>query len=209
MKVAIYARVSTADKEQDPETQLIAVRFFCEALGWTVHREYVDRASAMDLRHRQEWRTLLDDAARRRFQMVVVFRLDRAFRSVKEMHETLAAWGAVGVDFTSVRERFETSTALGRLLLNLLASLAEFELEMISERVRAGMDRAKREGKQLGRRSVWDRPGFEAQFWKALEALTAGNISKGEAASQLKIGHATLNRELRRLGLDGSDLEGE
>jgi hypothetical protein len=127
------------------------LRDFCAAQGWEVYREYVGQAPANDLLHRVQWRQLLDDAAKRRFSAVLVFKLDRAFRSVKHMHDTLAAWELVGVSFQSYRERFDTSTALGRLLLNLLASLAEFELELIRERVKAGMEWARRQGKKIGR----------------------------------------------------------
>ena len=92
MRVGLYARVSTLDKDQDPETQLVALREFVRAQGWEIFREYVDHAPARDLTHRTAWRELLDDAARKRFKTVVVFRLDRAFRSVKDMHDTLATW---------------------------------------------------------------------------------------------------------------------
>lgn len=91
MKVALAARVSTSDRDQDPETQLMVLRDYCRAQGWEVYREYVDRAPANDIAHRTAWRDLLDDAARRKFQVVLVFKLDRAFRSVKHMHDTLAA----------------------------------------------------------------------------------------------------------------------
>ena len=138
MKVAVYARVSTSDKDQDPETQLMPLRDFCIAQGLEVFDEYVDYASASDLAHRTGWRRLLDDAAKRRFKMVLVFKLDRGFRSVKHMHDTLSAWELVGVSFNSLTEQFDTSTAMGRLILNLLTALAEFELELIRERVKAG-----------------------------------------------------------------------
>ena len=95
MKVAIYGRVSTSDKEQDVETQLMPLRDFCLAQDWEVYKEYVDQAPANDLAHRVQWRVLLDDAAKRRFSVVLVFKLDRAFRSVKHMHDTLAAWEMV------------------------------------------------------------------------------------------------------------------
>ncbi len=121
--VALLARVSTSDKNQDPETQLMPLRDYCQAHGWEIYQEYVDHAPANDLAHRIAWRQLLDDAAKKRFSVVLVFKLDRAFRSVKHMHDTLAAWEVVGVSFKSLREQFDTSTALGRLLLNLLASL--------------------------------------------------------------------------------------
>src|SRR5918999_773597 len=169
MKIALYARVSTSDKDQDPETQLLPLRDFCTAQGWEVYREYVDQAPANDLAHRTQWRQLLDDAAKRRFTAVLVFKLDCAFWSVRHMHDTLAAWELVGVSFQSYRERFDTSTALGRLLLTLLASLADFELELIRERVRAGMERARRQGKKIGRPKVIDRRGFSRRFGDILE----------------------------------------
>jgi len=157
--------------------------------------EYVDQASASDLRRRVAWRRLLDDSAKRKFHAVIVFKLDRAFRSVKDMHDTLGAWETAGVSFRSVREEFDTSTAMGRLLLNLLASLAEFELEMIRERVVAGMDRARRQGKPIGRRKVSEYyPDWEKRFKTILERLSSGEMSKREAARCLGIGVATLYR---------------
>ena len=196
MKVAIYARVSTSDKEQNVETQLLPLRDFLLAQDWEVYREYVDQAPANDLAHRVQWRQLLDDAAKRKFTLVLVFKLDRAFRSVKHMHDTLAAWEMVGVSFQSLREQFDTSTALGRLLLNLLAALAEFELELIRERVKAGMDRARRQGGQIGRPKVTDRKAFKKRFGDILERLNGGDISRRQAAKELGIGYATLKRLL-------------
>jgi DNA invertase Pin-like site-specific DNA recombinase len=196
MKIGGYARVSTSDKDQDPLTQLLPLRDFCLAQGWEVYREYVDQAPANDLAHRLQWRALLDDAAKRKFSIVLVFKLDRAFRSVKHMHDTLAAWELVGVNFKSLREQFDTSTALGWLLLNLLASLAEFELELIRERVKAGMERARRQGKKIGRPRVIDRRGFQSRFGAILERLLKGDISRRQAAKELNIGYATLLRLL-------------
>ena len=145
----LYARVSTTDKDQDPDTQLFPLREYCGANDWHIAGEYVDRASARDLAHRKDWRNLLDHCSRRRGKfVVVVFKLDRAFRSVKDMHDTLATWELQDIEFRSIREQFDTSTAVGRLLLNMLAAVAEFELEMIRERVKAGMDRARRQGNE-------------------------------------------------------------
>ena len=203
MKVALYARVSTSDKDQEPETQLMALRDFVRAQGWETYREYVDQAPANDMAHRTAWRELLDAGAKKRFQVVLVFKLDRAFRSVKHMHDTLSAWEAVGVSFQSVRERFDTSTALGRLLLNLLASLAEFELELIRERVKAGMDRARRQGHRIGRPRVTERLGFKQHSGAVLERLGRGEISRRRAAEELGIGYATLKRLLEDRNHDG------
>ena len=202
MRVALYAKVSTSDGDQNPETQLMALRDYCKTQGWEVVTEYVDQASARDLARRTAWRDLLDDAAKRRFKAVVVFKLDRAFRSVKDMHDTLAAWDGLGVAFKSIREQFDTSTAVGRLLLNMLAAVAEFELEMIRERVKAGMDRARRQGKRIGRPRVMDRRGFKSRFGAILERISGGDISRRQAARELGIGYATLKRLLDAHGSD-------
>ena len=202
--VCLYARISTSDNDQDPETQLMALRDYCRANDWEVVKEYVDTASARDLAHRTAWRELLDDCAKRKCKVVVVFKLDRAFRSVKDMHDTLAVWELLGVEFRSLREQFETSTAVGRLLLNMLAAVAEFELEMIRERVKAGMDRARRQGKRIGRPSVMDRRGFKKRFRAVLERLNDGHISRRNAAKELGIGYATLKRLLDVNGVGGS-----
>jgi len=196
MIVAIYSRVSTADKQQDPETQLLPLRDFCRAQGWKVFKEYVDQASALDVARRSAWRELMDDATKRKFKAVVVFKLDRSFRSVKHLHDTLALWETLGIGFKSIREQFDTTTPLGRLLMNLIASLAEFELELIRERVKAGMDRAARQGKKIGRPSVTVRRGFTKKYEEVTQLLAKGKISRRQAAKRLNIGYATLKRLL-------------
>ena len=89
---------------------------------------------------------------------------------------------------------FETTTAAGRLMLNILGSLAEFELELIRERVKAGMDRARRRGKRIGRPGVTDRRGFDRRFGAILERLSSGELSRRKAAFEPGIGYATLKR---------------
>ena len=199
MKVAIYARVSTSDKEQNPETQLMPLKDLCEAKGWVVYAVYVDEASAHNFRGRTAWRKMLDDAAKGRFDAVLVFKLDRAFRSVKDMHDTLSVWDMVGVGFLSLKENFDTSTAVGRLMLNLLASVAEFELDLIRERVKAGMDRARRQGKRLGRHKIEDTEGHEDflnRFAAILPRLSAGEISLNKASKELGVSPRTLRRRI-------------
>jgi len=196
MKVAIYARVSTSDKDQNPETQLIHLRDYCTAQGWEVFQEYVDTASALDIAHRTAWRELMDDAAKHRFKTVLVFKLDRAFRSVKHMHDTLHTWEMLEVAFKSQREQFDTGTPVGRLMLNMLAALAEFELELIRERVKAGMERARRQGKRIGRPKITEKRGFKTHFKLMLKRLYDGDVSRRQAARELGIGYATLKRLL-------------
>ena len=194
MKVGLYARVSTSDKDQDPEVQLAALREYCEDQGWFIVEEYVDEVSAVDLRRRVSWRKLLDDAAKRRFETVFVFKLDRAFRSVKDMHDTLSAWEKVGVSLRSLKEDLDTQTALGRLLMNLLAALAEFELEMIRDRVMAGMEHARSKGVHIGRPRLSQRKGFEGKLAKVLPRLQSGEITEVRAAEELRISVRSLKR---------------
>jgi len=97
------------------------------------------------------------------------------------MHDTLAVWDALPVGFLSVQEGFDTTTARGRLLLNLLASLAEFELETIRERVKAGMDRAKQEGKQIGNRPIQQNRKKWSAACAAVEAIAQGRLGYRKA----------------------------
>ncbi len=95
-RVGIYARVSTSDKDQNVETQLLPLRDFAQAQGWEIRCEYIDYAPATDLAHRNQWRQLLDDASRRKLDLVLVWKMDRAFRSVLDAATTLErlrGWG--------------------------------------------------------------------------------------------------------------------
>ena len=199
MKVALYARVSTDDKGQDPVTQLIAMRDLCRREGWEIFAEYVDQAKARDLAHRTAWRALLADAARRRFKSVLVFKLDRAFRSVKHKHEALTVLEASGVAFRAVDQPFDTASPIGALMLTMLAAFAEFELEQIRERILAGMERARRAGKRIGRPSIADRRGdrFHKALARILPMARSGDISLTAAAGQLGVSRRQVSRYLQ------------
>lgn len=196
--VALYARVSTRDKDQDPEVQLARLRDYCKHKGWQITEEYVDYASAVDLRGRRRWRDLLDDVASRRVKRLVVFKLDRAFRSVKDMHDTLGMLGAVGCEFESSQEQFETSTAVGRLMLNIMASMAEFELELIRERVEAGMELARKKGKLIHRPRLEQRDEkLAARLERMIPRIASGEVNKSQAAKRLGMSRATLSRRIK------------
>lgn len=151
MKAALYVRVSTRDKDQNPETQLRLLREYVERREWTVEGEYIDYAAAGQWGERQAWLELRSRVEGRNVDAVVVLRLDRAFRSVKDTHDGLEYFDRYGVGFVSATQDLDTSSASGRLVLNLLAVFAEFESDMISERVSEGIARAQAEGKRLGR----------------------------------------------------------
>ena len=196
IRVAMYARVSTRDKDQDPELQVATMRDYASARGWEPS-EYVDKAAAGDLAHRTAWARLLDDARRRRVDRVLVWKLDRAFRSTLHALATLRDLEHAGVGFASLTQpELDTTSATGRLVFTILAAVAEMERELIADRVREGMRLAASRGARIGRPPVTTRPGFAVRWPKIRTELAAGRISRRQAARQLRIGTATLNRLL-------------
>jgi DNA invertase Pin-like site-specific DNA recombinase len=197
MRAALYGRVSTSDKNQDPETQLIPMREFVVAQGWDAQGEYVDHAPATDLVHRTAWRDLLDQASRRRFDVLLVWKMDRAFRSVLDAATTLERLRSWGVGLRSFTEPWlDTTSPFGEALYYITVAYAQLERGILRERVKAGMDRARRQGKRIGRPRVIDRRGFKNRFGAVLERLNNREISRRQAARELGIGYATLKRLL-------------
>ena len=195
-RVALYPRVSTSDKEQDVETQLLPLREFAEAQGWETYWTYIDMASATDLAHRHDWRELLEDGSKRRFDLVPLWRMDRGFRSVLDAAtlERLRTWG---LGLRSYSEPWlDTTSPFGEALYYITVAYAQLERGILRERVKAGMDRARRQGRQIGRPRVMDRKGFKKRFGAILERLNGGSISRRQAAKELNIGYATLKRLL-------------
>jgi DNA invertase Pin-like site-specific DNA recombinase len=148
-RAAIYARVSTTD--QTCENQLLELRRYCEARGWHA-TEYVDTGISGAKDRRPALDALLKDAKRRRFDVLVCWRLDRLGRNLRHLVTMLEDLNHVGVAFVSLGEGIDCTTPAGKLQLHILAALAEFERERIRERIHAGIARAKREGTRLGRR---------------------------------------------------------
>jgi putative DNA-invertase from lambdoid prophage Rac len=201
MKVAFYARVSTSDKEQDPETQLVPLREFVSAQGWEVYREHVDYAPANNLLHRVQWRQLLEDASKRRFDLLLVWRMDRAFRSVLDAATTLERLRGWGLGLRSYTEPWlDTTSPFGEALYYITIAYAQLERGILRERVKAGMERARRQGHRIGRPKVTDRKGFSRRFGAILGCLLKGDISRRQAAKELGIGYATLKRLLDSYG---------
>ncbi len=195
IRVGLYARVSTSDKEQDPLTQLLPLREFVQAQGWQTFREYVDEASASDLRRRAQWRQLLDDASRRRFDLLLVWRMDRAFRSVLDAATTLEHLRSWGVGLRSYSEQWiDTTSPFGEALYYITVAFAQLEKGILRERVRAGMERARKKGLKLGRPRVEDARGFKRAFATLLPRLLEGNLSVRQAAAALHVSPRTVLR---------------
>jgi DNA invertase Pin-like site-specific DNA recombinase len=149
MTAALYARVSTAD--QTCENQLMELREYCQARSWTIAREFIDQGVSGSKDRRPALDALVSDAKRRRFDVVVCWRLDRLGRNLRHLVILLEELQTLGIGFVSLGEGIDLATPAGRLQLHILAALAEFERARIQERIRAGLARARAQGRRLGR----------------------------------------------------------
>ena len=187
MKAAIYARVSTANNGQDPRVQTRELGEFCERRGWMLMPEYGDLGISGTKEKRPALDRLMADTHKRKFDVVVVWRLDRFARSVSHLLRALETFNALGIAFVSLSEQLDTSTPTGKMIFTVLGAVAELERSLIVERVRAGLRNARAKGKKLGRpKKVMDETriaGLRAQgrSWRAI-------------AGQLGVGLATFHR---------------
>jgi putative DNA-invertase from lambdoid prophage Rac len=151
IRAVIYARVSTQD--QNASMQVRELRDYATRRGWLIVKEFVDTGWSGSKASRPELDNLMRDAALRRFDAVLVYKLDRFGRSVLNLSQSLAALDSYGIRFVSVSQGLDTdaSNPTSRLLLNILCSVAEFERELIKERTLSGIAAARAKGKTLGR----------------------------------------------------------
>lgn len=184
-RVAIYARVSTANGGQNPSLQTRELKEYCEHRDWQLAGEYVDTGISGAKERRPELDRLMADAHRRRFDAVVVWKFDRFARSVSHLLRALETFRALGIEFVSFSEQLDTSTPAGKLVFTVLGAVAELERSLIAERVRAGLRNARAKGKRLGRPPI----GVDAariaslrstgRSWREITEQTG--ISKGTA----------------------------
>jgi DNA invertase Pin-like site-specific DNA recombinase len=191
MRAAIYARVSTRDKGQDPENQLAELRTYCQRQGWTLVEVYVDRDTAKH-GNREAFKRLFEAASRRLFDVVLVWALDRFTREgIWETFDYIRKLTAAGVQFESYTEaHFRTTGPAGEVMLAIAAWIAKQERLRISERTKAGLARVKREGKTLGRpRRVFDR--------NKIRKLKAAGLSLRQIAAKTGIPRSTVAEALK------------
>jgi DNA invertase Pin-like site-specific DNA recombinase len=193
VRAALYARVSTVDKGQDPELQLAELRQHAGQRGWHVIGEFVDHASGTD-RSRPQLAKLVALVAARKVDVVAVWRFDRFARSTAHLLEALEACRQAGVDFVSLREQFDTTTPMGKAMFTVTAAVAELERDLIRERVRAGVDRAKAAGKHCGR------PKNDIDLRAASRLLQQG-VPLRQVADMLHLPRTTLRRRLKEAGV--------
>jgi DNA invertase Pin-like site-specific DNA recombinase len=189
-RAALYARVSTFDQQSIP-LQIRALREYAARRGWTVALQVKEVGSGASQREQRE--KLLDAARRREIDVVLVWRLDRWGRSVADLLTTLQELEHLGVGFVSLTEALDLTTPSGRAMAALLAVFAEFEREILRERVRAGLAHARQNGKRLGR------PRTAALQTSPVRKLYRAGISKAEIARRLQIGRTSVRRILAAL----------
>jgi DNA invertase Pin-like site-specific DNA recombinase len=182
-RAALYLRVSTLD--QHPETQGIELRQFAQQRGYDIIEEYVDHGVSGSKVRRPALDRLLKDAHRRRFEAVLVWSCDRLARSTRHFLQVLDELNELGIQFHSQREAIDTQGALGRAIVVIISAIAELEKSLIVERVRAGMRRAKMEGRHIGRtpRDV-DR---DAIVNDRLSGLSLTKVAKKHAVSRATV----------------------
>ncbi len=149
-RVALYARVSTQEKGQDPESQLRQLREYALARNFQVVGEYIDYVSGTT-EERTQYKAMLEMARKRKLDLVLGWRYDRFARSRQALINALKEFQSLSVDFISYQENIDTTTPTNELIFHVMASLAQFEGSLISQRVKAGMARAKAQGKQISR----------------------------------------------------------
>jgi len=186
-RAGLYARVSTNDQQTIP-LQIRALREYAVRRGWTIALQVKEIGSGVSERQLRE--KLLDAARRRQIDVVLVWRLDRWGRSVADLLATLQELDHLDVGFVSLTEALDLTTPAGRAMAALLAVFAEFEREILRERVRAGLAHARQNGQTLGR------PITAATKAGEVRALRRAGISKAEIARRLQIGRTSVRRIL-------------
>jgi DNA invertase Pin-like site-specific DNA recombinase len=185
-RVALYARVSTSNGQQDPEMQLRELREYAKHRELIIIGEYIDKMTGSK-DSRPSLNRLMTDACRRKFDAVLVWKLDRFGRSLRHLVNALAELEALGIAFVSLRDNLDLSTPSGRLMFQIIGAMAEFERSLIQERVKAGLRNAQAKGKKLGRPRADVDPS-------RVEALRASGASWRAIAEKLGVGLGTVHR---------------
>lgn len=209
MKAVLYARVSTTEREelQEPETQLVQLRDYARFKRWTVSHEYVEYASGVD-DNRPVLGELLQDARRGRFQAVLIWNIDRLSRRATTLLQIMEELKQLNIVLVSTSEGLDTTNPYSGVVLQILGVVAGHERERTVERVKIGMDRAKRYGTRSGR--PIGRPPRNLPRKRIEEILAASpGISQREMSRELGIPRSTLQKHLKDLGRVAGKPRGE
>ncbi len=193
MKVGIYARVSTEKQEESLDEQVRMLVEFCERNKHEVYKIYSETGSGAKSK-REKFMELMHDVESKKFDAVVVFKLDRFSRSMLDLLTSVERLKEKGVGFISVNDNIETTTPQGKLIFHIMGALAEFERSLIYERTKVGIERAKREGK------VCHRPRKNINLDRVVDRYKKG-IPLTEIAAIEHVSYSTLRNRLRESGI--------
>lgn len=189
MDIALYARVSTTDQQTLP-MQLEAMREYAKKRGWTVKQEVEEIGSGAKTRPKRE--ELLKLARRRKVDVIIVWRLDRWGRSLADLIVSLRELTDIGVGFVSLTETLDLTTPSGRAMAGMIAVFAEFERDILRERVKAGIAHAREQGKPHGR------PATASLKNEEIKKLSTKGFNNSEIAKKLKISRRSVIRGLKK-----------
>jgi DNA invertase Pin-like site-specific DNA recombinase len=187
-RIAIYYRVSTTD--QNPQMQMDELREYAKSRGFKVVGEYLDEASGRN-NSRRQLEEMLKQVRKRKVDVVLVWKYDRFARSTQHLVNTLEEFKSLGIDFISYTQQIDTTTSMGKFFFTIMAGIAEFESDIISERVRSGMAAAKRKGKHVGR------PHTKPTLVNRAQVLRKSGKSIRQVAKELRISPATVQKYCR------------
>lgn len=186
-RTAIYARISTDETRQNPETQLRQLREYAVHRGFHIVGEYIDSASGKHA-ERTSYQKLIETVRKRQVDVVLVFHYDRLARSTVELITRVEEFHRLGVDFISYQQHVDTTTDIGKLYFTIMAGLAEYESAQIGRRVKAGMERAKAQGKRVSR------PPLAARTRQQIKNLRQQGVSIRKIAKHVGVSKATVQK---------------
>lgn len=199
-KAAIYVRVSTAD--QHVESQIYDLRELARQRGFSVIKEFEDKGISGSKARRPGLDGLMADARRKRFEVVLVAAFDRIARNVRHFLEVLDELNHLGIEFVSLRENIDTGSPLGRAMVVIVGAIAQVEKQAIVERVKAGMRRARIEGRQIGRAPL--RVDRDAILRDRERGLSLSQVAKAHGISKASV--CRILKELQGIGSQGVEM---
>ena len=189
MRVALYTRVST--DQQTCENQVRDLMAYCNIKGWTDIFIFQDKGVSGAKTSRPEFDKMIDQAEAGTFDVVMVWKFDRASRSTKHLITLLEDFNKWGVDFVSLKENIDTSTPAGKLMFTMISAFAQFERDTLIERTKSGMSRAKAQGKKIGRSKTYD--------WSEITTLNSQGFSPTEISNKTGMSRSQVNRVLKKV----------
>jgi len=190
--IGIYTRVSTSKQKVEPQAEKL--RKYCKERGYKIFKEYIDDGvSGSSIDQRKQFQMLIKDAKENKFDAIAVTSLDRFGRSIQDLVNTIAELEILGIKFISLKENIDTSSAQGRLQFHIMSAFAEFEREIIKERLKEGRERAEEKGK------ICHRPEKELPKQKIIEYLEKG-VSITGIAKIVGVSRGTIYRRLQKWG---------